>query len=268
MEIFIKEKLIEILDNRNMSLVDLAHKSHLPFESIKNLYYGKTKNPRLETIIAIAEALDISVDLLIGRKNYAIDEINFLKKYRNCSYHGKCFVQAILDCEERYTKFENLQPHEHIITCIEPTGYIEKGVLWDSCTISTTTTYHANASFAFIVPTHIYTPTYNKNDVLFIEYRFPDEGENALFYKENKLYLRKFKFDEKNKIYTLKSLSLKMEDLIEKNLNDYTVLGTVICPNRCTSQTPINPQNLKTNSLPLKIQDLMQKIKDSNKKIK
>lgn len=259
MKFIIKERLVLLLENKRMTLVELAQKANLSLDTVKSIYYGRNDNPKLETLIAIADALDVSIDYLIGRKEYAKDELNLLRNYRLSSNHGKQFVQEMAKYEAFYTDFENSQTHERSIVCVEPTGYFQNGILWDSCKVSRVTTYLPQIYFAFRIPTHAFLPTYAQGEVLLVEHRLPKEGENAIFYKDNKVYVRNFLYSKETGFFTLKAISMDAQDLIVKNLKDFQIIGTIIIPNRATD---IKDTETEDVLLPLDIQDLVDKIKE------
>lgn len=256
----IAANLSRILDGLNMTLTDLVKKCDAPADTIKKIYYGTTDNPKIETLLDICDTLNISIDYLIGRIDYRQDEIELLKNYKNTSNHGKSLIQEIAKHEADYTKFENNQNFKYKITCVEPTGFFENGVLWDSCIISTIETYDPSICFAFKIPTNKFIPTYAKNEILYIQHRVPEEGENALFYKDNMLYVRKLKYDEEHKKYVLKGLSIGSTDIKEKSLANYHIIGTIIAPKRSSRDT--NKDKIeKEIVLPLDIKELVDKIK-------
>ena len=78
MKNIVKARLAILLDITGWGLQELANKSDLPYDTVKNLYYGRIENPRIETLIAIAEAFKISLDYLVGRIDYAEDGIKHL----------------------------------------------------------------------------------------------------------------------------------------------------------------------------------------------
>lgn len=248
------------MDSLNITIIELANKSNLSIDTVKSIYYGRTDEIKSKSLIAICDALNISTDYLLGRSFFNKDEIELIKNYRNSSYHGKCLGQEIFKHESDYTKFENKQDFKYRITCVEPTGFFENGVLWDSCIISTTETYDPSICFAFKIPTNKFIPTYTKNEILYIQHRVPEEGENALFYKDNMLYIRKLKYDEEHKKYVLRALSIGSTDIKEKSLANYHIIGTVIAPKRATRDTS-KDKIKKEIVLPLEIKELVDKIK-------
>lgn len=52
---------------RGMSQADLARATGITTSNIAYIVTGKTKDPRLDSVIKIAKALDVSLDYLAGR---------------------------------------------------------------------------------------------------------------------------------------------------------------------------------------------------------
>lgn len=247
MKYIIKNKIIALLENKSWSMSELAEKSNLPYETIKNLYYGKTDNPRLETLIAIADAFNVSLDFIIGRINYATEELELLKNYRKCSNHGKHFVQAMATFESNYTHFENKQvctkeiecfvpqPEKEnldenaiVIPCLELTGSFRDGILYDTSIKRTVKTHLKNAFMSLLIPNDALAHTYYKGDIVFLEKRRPNDGEIAMFHKDNYMYIRQYK-KEGNK-HNLRSLNINTDDIVlnSSDFSQYSVVGTCV----------------------------------------
>lgn len=62
----IADRILAAMDMREMTQADLARKSGLTTSNIAYLVNGKTKDPRISSIIAIAKALDVSLNYLVG----------------------------------------------------------------------------------------------------------------------------------------------------------------------------------------------------------
>jgi transcriptional regulator with XRE-family HTH domain len=62
------ERVNRIMDERGMSQADLARKTGMTTSNIAYLVGGKTKDPRLSSVIALAKALDVPLSYLAGTK--------------------------------------------------------------------------------------------------------------------------------------------------------------------------------------------------------
>lgn len=57
----VRNRILQLCQERNMTINRLATVSALPPSSIKNILYGKSKNPKLLTIKLICDGLDITL---------------------------------------------------------------------------------------------------------------------------------------------------------------------------------------------------------------
>ena len=61
-----RENLRKYIDHKEISLSDIAEEAGLSSETLKSLVYGDSKDCKLSTVVALARALHISVDELVG----------------------------------------------------------------------------------------------------------------------------------------------------------------------------------------------------------
>lgn len=57
----VKYRILQICEERNLSINKLSTLCALPPSSIKNILYGKSQNPKLLTIKIICDGLDITL---------------------------------------------------------------------------------------------------------------------------------------------------------------------------------------------------------------
>ncbi len=62
------KNLAKLRKKKGLTQEGLARKADISYHTIIKLESGGIKNPKIETVIKIGEALDISLDTLIGRK--------------------------------------------------------------------------------------------------------------------------------------------------------------------------------------------------------
>lgn len=84
------ERLQTILDSRNLKQVSLVDLTGLSSAQINHLVSGRTKDPKFSTVVRIADALDISLDYLAGRRDdpaprLTRDEVVLISDYRDCT---------------------------------------------------------------------------------------------------------------------------------------------------------------------------------------
>ena len=64
----INENLKKICEVKDISAYHLAKITQLPISVVAKIIRDEVKNPRLDTIIKIADALDVTLDELVGRR--------------------------------------------------------------------------------------------------------------------------------------------------------------------------------------------------------
>ncbi len=98
---------------RNLTIEELAKKSGVPKGTLNKIINGVTKDPQLETVRAIANALECSLDDLDDNSNVYVlsgsgnmlldaDEKELIKKYRDLDDRGKSMVMCLIDKENAY----------------------------------------------------------------------------------------------------------------------------------------------------------------------
>jgi len=57
----VKNRILELLEKKKMSIHKLAIESAVPPSSIKNILYGKSHNPGIVTLKMLCDGFDISI---------------------------------------------------------------------------------------------------------------------------------------------------------------------------------------------------------------
>ena len=57
----VKNRILELCEQKDLTINALATESGLPPSSIKNILYGKSKNPKIATIKIICDGVNISL---------------------------------------------------------------------------------------------------------------------------------------------------------------------------------------------------------------
>ena len=222
----LSERMRQLMAERKWSIQHLAKISELPEETVKNIYYAKTPDPKVSTIMKLSKSFNIGVNCLMGQCQHTSEERALLRNYRSCGKHGKAIIELIARYEAGAVKMEREGEKKHMIPCIVPQGEIRKGIVYDLCeTIEIETTIH-DAYIAIQMTNNDLAPTYCKGDVLLFENRFPMNGEKAAFYRGDRVFIRKF-LDENNQ-YRLKCLHKYDDDIIMKRMDEADFIGTCI----------------------------------------
>lgn len=96
MKNIVKNRLFTLLEITGWNLTELSKRSNVSFDTVKNLYYGRIENPRIETLISIAEAFSISLDYLVGRLDYAEHELKHLTTLGTLDEDTKEIIELIV----------------------------------------------------------------------------------------------------------------------------------------------------------------------------
>lgn len=57
----VKNRILKLCEEKDLTINALANESGLPPSSIKNILYGKSKNPKIATIKIICDGVNISL---------------------------------------------------------------------------------------------------------------------------------------------------------------------------------------------------------------
>lgn len=66
----IRNRLLQLCAQRNISINRLANLSALPPSSIKNILYGKSRNPKVETIKMMCDGLGITLGEFFSTREF------------------------------------------------------------------------------------------------------------------------------------------------------------------------------------------------------
>ena len=89
------ERLREILNDRGISISEFSEMCDLPLETVKNIFYGKTTDPKVSTILQMSNALHMSVNELMGCYSNSKEERAVIRYYRTCGRHGKSIIELV-----------------------------------------------------------------------------------------------------------------------------------------------------------------------------
>lgn len=222
----IGERLRKELNARDISIQEFAEMCGLPVETIRNIYYGKSVDPKLSTALKIADALQLGVNCLVGKCHHTLAERTIIQNYRACGKHGKSIIELIARYEASSMKNERNNPDRHKIPCILPRGDNRKGIVYDLCETVEIETTVKDAFVGIQMTDNDFAPVYCKGDILLFEDRFPENGEMSAFFQKDRVYLRRFV--EENGQYRLKCVHPHGEDIILKRMDEVDYIGTIV----------------------------------------
>lgn len=76
---YIIVKMKEIMKSSNINQIQLAEKANIPLQTVREIFRGKTKNPRIETIQSLIRGLEI---LSNSNLNYLLNNYQNTEEYK------------------------------------------------------------------------------------------------------------------------------------------------------------------------------------------
>lgn len=102
----IKDRLLQKMEMANINARDLERKAGLSLTAVSNILNGRSKNPTIETIAAIAQTLDCSIDELVHEITPGISRSQPLEKEKSHEWNFFLLKETISYIEE-YLKAKN-----------------------------------------------------------------------------------------------------------------------------------------------------------------
>jgi transcriptional regulator with XRE-family HTH domain len=220
------ERIGIILKERGISLAEFAEMCDLPFETVKNVRYGKTTDPKVSTMDKMATALNMSINCLLGKCPHTPEERAIIENYRKCGKHGRSIISTIARYEASAMRDLREASGKHLIPCVVPHGEIKKGIVYELCETFDIEIMDDNADIAIEMNTNDLAPIYCKGDRLLFEERFPQNGEVGAFFCGDRIFIRRY--CEEGNQYRWGRLHKQAEDIIVKRMDEVNYLGTCI----------------------------------------
>lgn len=126
----LREIILKICHDKNLNVLELEKISGLQKDTLRNIIRGRSKNPKFETIITIANALNISIDKLaldVNQMNFSvawdpflvIETIQTLEDIRKKLDLNLNFNNAIKITSKSYIEYVSTNKEKSIKHCIE-----------------------------------------------------------------------------------------------------------------------------------------------------
>ncbi len=227
--IYFRQNLKEKLQKSKISLNYLSAQADISEDTLRSIIYGKSQDIKLSSILKIAHVLDCSLDSLIGRSVYSIQEENMIKQLRTLSEHSLRTVQVLIDLEEK-TSIENSLTGNETISVFVPTGNMKDGFFYDNSHFETLNITHYSVdlkkkiSFGLKITTSHFEPIYFINDIiLFTQDSTPERNDIVLSVNnDGRLFLRKLT------PFGLEPINRFGKKIPTNEINNYTMLGKVL----------------------------------------
>lgn len=226
MEHIISARFKEMLAEKGMSWHDVAEKGNIPEETVRGIYYGRVKNPKVETLLRISQVVGCSINWLMGAPIMTPDEEAMLRNYRKCGKHGKGILQLMAKYEAHTAKKERDAKERHMIPCIMAQTVSCEGMKYNSGDTKQIFVTETDAFLGLHVPNNNWSPRYCRGDVVLFANRSPVHGERALFAWQGQIYFRRY--EEKERGFSLHCITDRHEPLHFKRMDELECLGTAI----------------------------------------
>lgn len=222
----LSERLKVLLKENNVSLQEFADTCGLPVETVRNVYYGRTIDPKISTVMKMSDALNLTVNCLMGRCSHSKEERALLQNYRACGSHGRSLIELTAKYEAVASRAEREDVNKHTIPCLITDGNLNEGIIYDSSNIIEISTNIPEAFVGIKISTNDLVPRFCKGDIILLANKFPKNEEYAIFYKGSRAYIRQF-IEKENK-YILHTIHSTEKDLELKRLDEIEYIGTCI----------------------------------------
>ncbi len=225
-----KEYFDDLRLKKNMTLESLSEETGIPVGTLSKISSGCSK-PSYHNMCLIAKALGCSLDDFTDLIDSSLteDERELLDTYRTLNNHCKENIRYIIDLETEISS-RHSTGCKSILECFVPTGIYGDNSFYESCNIEliefSNLVLNGNADFAIKVVTDALGPVFYQNDILIIGYRFPVNGETAIFLHNHRQYVRKYyRTDNGVKLVALNEHSRNFEIA---DLYEFVCVGTVL----------------------------------------
>lgn len=193
----IREKLLELMEHRQMSLPELAEKSGLSIDTVKNIIYGRTTDPKLSTIIPICDALNCSLDYILGRSEVALQQV------RDYPEHSKQLLRTVINLEF-HLQNESSKYGEQVRPVFYPASFANDHMNFDSCHLGYIDVsdflknYSGEITCGVLIEGNELSPIYYSGDCLMVDCsRHPKVGDIGIWHKDQILHVSKYILDER-----------------------------------------------------------------------
>lgn len=226
MDYIISARIEELLLENGMTWHELAEKANIPEETMRNIRYGKVKDPKASTLLSISNIFGCSVNWLLGVSTLTPEEEALLRNYRKCGKHGRGILQLMAKYEAHTARQEREAKDRHMIPCIMAHTVSCEGMKYNSGDTKQIFVTEPEAFLGLCVPNNNWSPRYCRGDIVLFANRAPESGERALFAWKDNIHFRRY--EEKEKGFELHCITDRHEPLCFKRMDELICLGTAI----------------------------------------
>ncbi|UWP58597.1 helix-turn-helix domain-containing protein [Ruminococcus gauvreauii] len=223
-------KIKEIMKDRKYTLEELSELSGIPLSTLSKITSGITPNPRYDTMAAIAQALNCSLDEFsetAPKISYTFKK--YSSKFEALPPYWKNYITFNIDLE--YNRLlHKVSKDKILLKCFEffnpEVGRVEYSIRITRNLVVDCNSLTAECTFGIILHTNKLSPSFFKHSILGFQYADwiqPKNGEIWLFLHNG--YLIIGRFYRKRNMMLLKSLTDTQHDLVMTDPNDYKRMG-------------------------------------------
>lgn len=187
-----------IKDN-DITLNDISKASDIPWNTLNSFLYGKSNNVRIDNVVKLAKALNVSIDELVGAETIPGLSVESLRMCRempeNDLYLVRWFIRYLYDLNT------NTKPNKRYISVMEVecngNGNLKITSVYRKINITDIDAeVKGKVFFGITMPCDHYMPIYSPYDILLIANdRFPSFNENCLIRMNGLLHIAKRKVE-------------------------------------------------------------------------
>lgn len=230
-----------VKEERGITVEQLSRTSGIPVSTLNKLLTGVIGEPKLSTALAIAGALDCTLDELTGaehgtRNSLTEEEGQFMRRYRSLDTHGRTLVHLLMDSElsrgESDDPIPMVEAPEETRTVSLPLYLfpVSAGIgafLDDSDCCETidvrATKASLGADYALRVSGNSMSPRFEDGDIVLVKRQPTVEiGDLGIFVADGEGYFKRY-----NGQY-LHSFNPAYQDILISNFSEFRCCGKVI----------------------------------------
>lgn len=194
-----RHNLLMYVGEKDISIHDIAEEADISFETLKSLIYGDSKDCKLSTAVALAKALGVSVDELVGADTIEPVVKESISITRNLPDNYVHFVRWAIRYYERM--LEEKKVSSKAVNVMLPVCSNEGNIVltnnFEVRDISKIKEFVRPKVFMGIkLPSDAYMPIYAEEDILLIANdRLPMPNENSVIIYGGFMWLAKRRLD-------------------------------------------------------------------------
>ena len=164
------EVINDIKRQRGMTTEELSEKSGVPIGTLNKILAGQTKDPKLQTVSALAKVLGCTLDDFDSDSDqiiYTNEERTIISQYRTLDTHGKKVVSMVLS--EEYDRCQKSTSPCRVYTYYRHIACAGEGFLFDDIPVDTIEAQECDgADFVIGVNGDSMEPTFSDGDLVYV----------------------------------------------------------------------------------------------------